>query len=304
MLNDKLYSALIERCATPIEAYRSLGDTVDTADGQLTYVDNGSPILAVAHLDYVMFREPRIVDGIVYCPQLDDRLGAWAILDLLPTLGVNVDVLLTDGEECGRSTGRHFVNPNDHNWMFQFDRAGTDVVLYDYDTADNREFLTELGEWEIGDGSFSDISSMTHLGIAGYNFGVGYHRQHTDRCYAILSDTIAQVCKFARFYREWNGVQIPYDPSADRFDRFDDWRSSWYDDDVSDAEWKQWDDDAYGDGSQVASRSRAIADADANSLGAGLWWECRQCGETNSGSDDDCRCGSPQWDSNVYGYSA
>ena len=46
---------------------------------------------------------------MVHSGALDDRLGAYIILDLLPKLGINVDVLLTVGEEQGRSTANFFA---------------------------------------------------------------------------------------------------------------------------------------------------------------------------------------------------
>ncbi len=48
-------------------------------------------------------------------------------------MGINVDVLLTTGEEMGQSSAAYF-DPGEkkYNWMFQFDRGGTDVVTYDY----------------------------------------------------------------------------------------------------------------------------------------------------------------------------
>src|SRR4051794_30743638 len=75
------------------------------------YRDNGSDILAVAHLDTVGLAHQRachFVDTeggpVVYSRALDDRLGAYIILDLLPALGITHDILLTVGEESGQST--------------------------------------------------------------------------------------------------------------------------------------------------------------------------------------------------------
>jgi acetylornithine deacetylase/succinyl-diaminopimelate desuccinylase-like protein len=73
--------------------------------------DNGASVLAVAHLDTVVRHQQRLCNfvetaggEIVYSGALDDRLGAYVILDMLPKLGINVDVLLTVGEESGQST--------------------------------------------------------------------------------------------------------------------------------------------------------------------------------------------------------
>jgi hypothetical protein len=81
----------------------------------LWYTDNGSNILGVAHLDYVPqtthFGSVRIVPGhysIVYSGQLDDRLGVYTLLDLLPQCGLDFDILLTTDEERCMSTAQDF----------------------------------------------------------------------------------------------------------------------------------------------------------------------------------------------------
>lgn len=171
-----------------------------------THIDNGSDILAVAHVDYVNLPYHFYQEGdIVCCPRLDDRLGVWVILDLLPQL-INVDVLLTTNEEIGQSTGQFFKPNKQYNWMFQFDRAGTDVVMYHYETPKLRRILQRNG-FRAGRGSFSDISYMD-LGCSGFNFGVGYHLQHTIDCYADLQDTYSMVGKFVKFYDKYKNKEM------------------------------------------------------------------------------------------------
>lgn len=174
MLTQSPVGRLIQRCTDPIEKYREYGDTIDTPDGPLTYIDNGGDTLAVVHLDWVMWSKPRYNRKAhrITCPQLDDRLGLWCLLDLLPSLGVKSDILLTDSEEIGRSTARYFDTPKRYNWMYQFDRRGVDTVLYEYDSEENRERLEEHG-LACGDGSFSDICMLSHLGCSGWNVGTG-----------------------------------------------------------------------------------------------------------------------------------
>src|SRR5687767_14937641 len=129
LVTQNLRDLLIKRCNDPIEAFASLGESYTTKDGPLTYIDRGGSVLAVAHLDWVMRRKPMLSkQGIIQCPQLDDRLGVWVILDVLPAIGVQVDVLLTDSEEVGASTAGYFIPKKDYNWVFSFDRAGMDVV--------------------------------------------------------------------------------------------------------------------------------------------------------------------------------
>lgn len=182
-------------------------EVIETPDGPLIYQDNGSNVLAVSHLDAVMFDKPRIRKTkrrglVVECPQLDDRLGAWVILDLLPQLGVKCDILLTDGEECGRTTAAHFKPRKDYNWGFEFDRRGTDCVLYQYESSEDWRTDLERSGFYIGQGSFSDISKLDHLGVCFCNIGTGYHMEHSRQCYAELRDTLEQARTLAAFYRK------------------------------------------------------------------------------------------------------
>lgn len=169
------------------------------------YQDNGSDILAIAHLDSVQSdgtcsimdtaQGPLVVSGT-----LDDRLGAYVILELLPKLGIVCDLLLTTDEEMGQSTADEFFpDHKDYNWMFQFDRGGTDVVMYDYET-DELCALVEESTARVGNGSFSDICMLEHLGCAGFNWGVGYTDYHGPRAHAWLDDTFRMVARFVKFY--------------------------------------------------------------------------------------------------------
>jgi hypothetical protein len=179
----------------------------------------GNRVLAVAHLDTVLREDSQISKTLtgnyeVWSPQLDDRLGAWVLLDVLPQFGLagEYDILLTDLEEVGQSTAEHFKTNKKYNWIFEFDRQGTDVVMYEYDTPKHRELLTDAG-FEVGIGSFTDICYLEHLGCAGFNFGVGYHGQHSKNCYAKLRDTLGMVAKFRRFFHEHKDTHLAWKPS-------------------------------------------------------------------------------------------
>lgn len=208
-MNNKL----VQRCRMDVSEFEKLGDCIQTKDGPVIHIDNGANVLAVAHLDYVLWANPKIKKDTIYCPQLDDRLGVWVILDVLKEVGINVDVLLTDSEECGRSTSQYFDSPKEYNWMFQFDRAGNDVVMYEYETDEHCEKLESVG-WKVGNGSFSDICHLNHLACTGFNFGVGYWMQHTKKCYADLRDTRRNVAKFMAFYNKYADTPMPFDPDS------------------------------------------------------------------------------------------
>lgn len=180
--------------------------------------DNGSNILAVAHLDTVGLaheRRAHFVDTesagtVVYSRGLDDRLGAYIILDLLPSLGIEHDILLTVGEESGRSTAQFFETTKSYDWMIEFDRGGTDVVMYQFEDFETVNAVEDSGA-RVGDGSFSDICYLEHLGIKGFNWGVGYRDYHGPRAHAYLDDTFKMVAHYLRFHAANLGVSMPHD---------------------------------------------------------------------------------------------
>lgn len=234
-----------------------------TDNDSYVYIDRGSNVLAVVHLDTVqdygrytrylgkdgktyvktleetrysemqltsrkkikragcvsLFSSTRAVKSIA----LDDRLGLYVIMELLPKYGIMPDVLLTIDEEIGQSTARDFFPTKQYNWIFSFDRRGLYPVLYEYDTPELRQVLSAFG-YKCTQGSFSDISDLTHLGCSGINFGVGYDYEHTHHCIASLETVNALVEKFARFYDAMKDVPMPfvYQPR-----RYADWGGEW-----------------------------------------------------------------------------
>jgi len=196
---------LREVCQMKEHEFKQYGKVTLTRDGPYIYIDRGSNVLGIAHLDTVgsnlkvrFFESTKFGPG-VQCQQLDDRLGVFVLLEMLPQLDVNCDVLLTVGEESGLSTGAHFKPTKDYNWMFQFDRGGTDVVMYDYEDNELVQRVVDAG-FIAGWGTFSDISMMEHMGIKAINVGVGYHMSHTAQCFAYLKDTATMVETFREFY--------------------------------------------------------------------------------------------------------
>lgn len=179
--------------------------------------DNGAKVLAVAHLDTVgapHTREAHYVDTeagtVVYSRALDDRLGAYIILELLPKLGIVVDLLLTTGEESGMSTASAFDAPRDYNWVIEFDRGGTDVVMYQFEDDDTAELVLSAGA-PVGEGIFSDICYLEHLECKAFNWGVGYQDYHSDRSHAFLDDTFQMVGHFLNFHDQNADEYLPHD---------------------------------------------------------------------------------------------
>jgi hypothetical protein len=214
---------------------------IDPTDDFYAFRDNGSSVLAVAHLDTVVYPDQRqcgFLDTaggtVVYSGALDDRLGAYVLLDLLPKLDINVDLLLTVGEESGQSTAEFFEPPKDYNWIIEFDRGGTDVVMYQFEDEDTRDMVRLTGA-RVGEGIFSDICYLEHLGVKAFNWGVGYEDYHSVRSHAYLEDLFQMVNYFVDFHDMWADEHLPHE--ADDWSAYGrlsgDWGGGWDESDIA-----------------------------------------------------------------------
>lgn len=219
------YKLLKQVCLSPIESFYSLGDVTETRDGVYIYRENPkAKILGVAHLDSVLdlnhfYKLELGKDTVVFNAQLDDRLGVYILLDVLPKMGIQFDLLLTEGEETGRSTAAYFESSKQYNWMFSFDRHGDDVVMYQYDDKSLRDDLIKA-KCRPAEGSFSDICFLYHLGIRGMNFGTGYENEHSNFCYANINTTVAQIKRFHHFYTMFQDKRYTYDQKTVNWSKF------------------------------------------------------------------------------------
>lgn len=191
-----------------------------TTNNYFLYKDHGSRVLAVAHLDTVVWPSERftaLVDTeagwVVHSGALDDRLGAYIILELLPKLGIQYDILLTVGEESGQSTAEFFQPPEgkEYDWIIEFDRGGTDVVMYQYENTEVAGMVRATGA-RVASGSFSDIAYLEHLGVKAFNWGTGYKDYHQVRGYAFLEDTFKMVAHYMIFHETWEGTYMIHYP--------------------------------------------------------------------------------------------
>jgi hypothetical protein len=177
------------------------------------FKDNGADILAVAHLDSIQkgtsfgflkfSKETR-----VYSPRLDDRLGVYIILFLLPEMGINVDILFTTDEEIMQSSAKNFKTTKEYKWIVEFDRTGGDVVLYHFETKKISDALKSVG-FKIGIGSYTDICDLD-LGVVGFNVGVGYYDCHQEFAYFIQEILSSQLDKFKSFYQKYKDTTFPF----------------------------------------------------------------------------------------------
>jgi len=173
------------------------------------FEDRGSNVLCVAHVDCCdlphAFRRVRRPDkpDIIMSPQLDDRLGVYTVLRALYPLGM--DILLTDDEETALSTAAYFIPPRQYNWVVEFDRRGRDVVTYQYHVPE------VYGYFDVGVGTYSDIVDMEHLGVACFNVGIGFHKEHTEECYANPAEWEQQMEAFERFFDDFKDVPLGFE---------------------------------------------------------------------------------------------
>jgi hypothetical protein len=167
---------------------------------QYCYKDNGSDVLLVAHADSVQDKRFfRRTGNAVFSPSLDDRLGVAIVCDILPMIGITCDILITDGEEFGMSSAQQFCPDKRYNWIAEFDRAGDDVVTYDYGSAEWADAIEGAG-FRIGHGSYSDVCELYDLGTSAMNVGVGYEKYHSLDAYANLMSMEKNLLIFKYFY--------------------------------------------------------------------------------------------------------
>jgi hypothetical protein len=214
------YEAMRRRCLMPVEEFKTESgvQVVTIEDTFYCFIDNGADVLAVAHLDTVQpaTHFERLVlphRNLVFSPTLDDRLGLYVILDLLPGLiGNRYDILLTTDEERGSSSAMYFTTGKRYNWMFEFDRRGNDAALYQYGYSEAARLLYETYKLPVSRGSYTDICELQHLGCFGMNIGVGYANAHSLDACADMDVLKSMVSVFVRFFNDNHTTHFPFVP--------------------------------------------------------------------------------------------
>ena len=235
------------------------------------------PVLGVAHADTVLNSDFFEFDGHskVISPELDDRLGLWTLLHGLPSIGcADYSILVTDFEEIGQSTAGDFDNPIDFNWIFQFDRRGTGVVNYEYADGGLFDSLLTSAFGNLHRGSFSDICSLTHLGVKGFNVGTAYYNEHTTGCWANLKELRKQMTNFHKFCNSFKGWMLPHTPPRRR---------------TSD-DWDYWTRDAFAGKSKKSTAKPPAAQPSMKSLSACI--ESQVARLVAPARKSDAECGS------------
>ncbi len=215
------YDVMKQVCLAPSEEFTKLkgAKVIPTpTNGLLIHIDNGSNVLAVAHLDSVVTKAKHFYkitilgETFVFNAQLDDRLGVYTILSLLPSLGIKTDILLTDDEEIGKSTAQYFKPEKQYNWIVEFDRTGTDLVHYQYDGKFIRKRWDKAGFKKITHGLNTDICYMEGLGCKAFNIGVGYYDYHSAWAKVDITEYLEQIEKFQLFYVMYKDLHFRHEP--------------------------------------------------------------------------------------------
>lgn len=214
---------LERRCLMPIEEYEGEWWSVPgQEDEHYRFIDNSRDILAVAHLDH--HSDNKSFGAMMHDGQhkaffggMDDRVGAYAILDAIPALvgKDRYDVLLTDHEEVGRSTARIFIAPRKYKWMFEFDREGLDCATYDYGTDELDKELKRYG-WNPVRGSSTDICHLYKLGCRGFNFGNGNYMSHSQWNHIVIAELDKSIEQFAKWFSDKKETTYAFDETKDR----------------------------------------------------------------------------------------
>lgn len=225
--NIRSRSAELRRVLSqPIAAFENMGETVWKGEGKnagrTIYINRGSPILGVAHLDSVQNFKGMWLNGrYLAASTIDNRLGAWLMLYGLPAIGIKPDVLLTEDEEMGMSTAANFEKARDYNWAFSFDRTGDDVACYQYH---NTEVSNAMLDYELRAtyGSYSDVADL-EIGARGFNFGCGMYAYHSQDAYCNLDELCRNVGRFSAWYEDMRTTKWEYDNTRDTK-----WRETYY----------------------------------------------------------------------------
>lgn len=176
-------------------------NVIGEGDERHVFIDNNADILCVAHLDTVqkVSTKIKLSQNKLKASGLDDRLGAY-LCAIMPTLGMNADILFTDNEEIGKSTAQYFNTNKEYKWVIEFDRMGSDAVTYGLNSPEWLEALKKTGV-DTSIGSFSDLC---YLKLPGdpcmVNFGIGYYEPHSVTSYARLQELVVNMNRFKMFY--------------------------------------------------------------------------------------------------------
>lgn len=201
--------ALLDTCTKYLEASYGKHRVFGTSD--FVYATGDIPILLVAHLDTVLYKESKIMcteDKSIWIGSdglgADDRAGVFAILKLIQKKKQRPSVLFTMDEELGGLGAMTFAKlvPKPFvptKYIIEIDRRGRgQCVFYDCDNKKFEKYVNSFG-FTTHKGIFSDISFICPCwNIAGVNLSAGYYNEHMPQEHLKIDDlfyTIENVQK-------------------------------------------------------------------------------------------------------------
>jgi hypothetical protein len=215
---SRLFRLLTQSTDTVFNSYGQFVLDKEDKKRRRIFIDRNAEILVVAHADTVRLPGLKAWDGdIIHATGLDDRAGV-AVAAYLSKKH-NLDLLITDLEESGGTTGQ-FQTLKSYNFIVEFDFGGTGCTTYDID---NKEFLGQLHQHKlpVQMGTYSDIASLDCRCCA-VNVGVGYYHAHSEDSYMKISEMRSQIEAFEAFLVNNRDVLYLSD-NIDRYSRFSDW---------------------------------------------------------------------------------
>jgi hypothetical protein len=180
------------------------------------HVNNGAPVLLVAHMDTVI--SPRL-DKVNTGAGFDDRLGVFAATKLCSLFPQYFDLLLTDYEENGSSTAGNFVPKHPYNLVVGLDREGTGFVDYGLASDSLQQTLNRYG-LEEHLGSFSDICFLFNMNCNMFNIGLGIYSSHSPQSGFVIHDFKEQMKKLLFFVEDNHSVVWPVVEKDDDWARY------------------------------------------------------------------------------------
>lgn len=184
----------------------SNGYKVISEDGFL-YAKGEQPILVTAHMDTVHKTQCKRYNVFNYKGKHriqsrvgiggDDRCGIYMIVRMILD-GYRPSVLFCEDEEIGSVGATKFTYTKyikelkEMKYLIELDRANAnDVVFYDCDNKEFKDFIINNTQYEEASGTWTDIVELSDAcGIASVNFSCGYYNAHTTSEYVIFEEMI------------------------------------------------------------------------------------------------------------------
>lgn len=211
----------------------------------------GSKILLTAHMDTVHETPVKIIitkkekgKTVLSSPQGlggDDRNGVWAIVNILRTTEYRPSILFCEDEEIGSVGAEKFTRTRyaddleDMFYLVELDRRNeNDAVFYSCGNKEFQDYICDITENKIAQGSFSDICNLSPRGdVASVNLSCGYYKEHQPDTYTVIEEMNKMIEKVKLLLADEKNVteKFAYKEIVSKYDYFSgSYLTSYYDD--------------------------------------------------------------------------